>query len=199
MGETTAIASVVPAARPAKGLYEGENSHRLQCWWYEVLTKKYSSGANLAIGICHPWLVQLKGTETDSHLWHDTGDNCTQTFVKSPKRLIPYNLGTNTKEAEFLGLYVYIHSMNKRSAVGLTTIIITPWFLLNCILTLTVSSGWQVHASINPALPPATRWVRREVGFLLSRLMILVENGKKRWSQQDVNTTLLYRAIILGK
>lgn len=31
MGETTAIASVVPAARPAKGLYEGENSHRLQC------------------------------------------------------------------------------------------------------------------------------------------------------------------------
>lgn len=74
----------------------------------KVLTKEDSGSTNLAIGICHPGLVQLKGTETDSHLWHDTGNNCTQTFVKSPKRLIPYNLGTNTQETELLGLYIYI-------------------------------------------------------------------------------------------
>lgn len=44
----------------------------------------------------------------------------------------------------------------KKKKKKLTVALLDPDFE-SCILTLIVSNGWQVHASIKPAAPPATK------------------------------------------
>lgn len=75
-----------------------------------LLTKKDGRGANLSIGISHPFLVQFKRTKTNSHLWYDTRNNCTKTLIQGPEWFVSNDFCSYTEKTKRFALLKWLIS-----------------------------------------------------------------------------------------
>ena len=142
IGQTTAIASVVPAPRPAGST----NMRPSPPPTTSQRTDEDISNARLPCGLVRqPSLVRLEAGETDGHLGNDARQDRTEPLVQRKRSLALHDTdGRRDDAARFRlpnGASFSLSSGARRWHESRTPAAVLA--LESCIRTLMVSSGWQ--------------------------------------------------------